>query len=128
MSEKSDYFDYVENVLGVKSIMLNRKQNIPLLIAVEDLNSYGVEEQDLLGKMVGALKVEMQRISLVDMSEAEKFESEFTVYFMNQPIEKQSSKNTVTTFSPRTLLKKPELKKNAWTDLQKVLTYFNPVN
>lgn len=128
MSEKSDYFDYVENVLGVKSVMLNPKQNIPLLIAIEDLNSYSVEEQDLLGKMVGALKVEMQRISLVDMSEAEKFESEFTVYFMNQPIEKQSSKNTVTTFSPRTLLKKPELKKNAWTDLQKVLTYFNPVN
>ena len=128
MSEKSDYFDYVENVLGVKSIMLNPKQDTPLLIAVENLNSYSVEEQDLLGKMVGALKVDLQKISLIDLSEAEKFQSEFTVYFMNQPIEKQSSKNTVTTFSPRILLKKAELKKNAWTDLQKVLTYFNPVN
>lgn len=128
MSEKSDYFDFVENVLGVKSIMLNPKQHTPLLIAVENLNSYSVEEQDLLSKMVGALKVDLQKISLVDLSEAEKFQSEFTVYFMNQPIEKQSSKNAVTTFAPRILLKKAELKKNAWTDLQKVLTYFNPVN
>lgn len=128
MSEKSDYFDYVENVLGVKSIMLNAKQNTPLLIAVENLNSYNVEEQDLLGKMVGAIKVDLQRISLVDLSEAEKFQSEFSVYFMNQPSEKQTLKNTVTTFSPRILLKKAELKKNAWADLQKVLTYFNPVN
>lgn len=128
MSEKKDYFDYVENVLGVKSIMLNPKQNTPLLIAVEGLTNYNAEEHDLLGKMVGALKIDAGKISIVDLAEALNFQPEFFICFQNQPIEKTHLKNTITTFSPRILLKKPELKKNAWSDLQKFLTYFNPVN
>ena len=128
MSEKKDYFDFVENVLGVKSIMLNPKQNTPLLIAVENLSSYTAEEQELLGKMVGALKIDIGKISIVDLSKAQNYQPEFVICFQNQPNEKTSMKNTLTTFSPRALLKKPELKKNAWNDLQKFLTYFNPVN
>ena len=128
MSEKKDYFDFVETVLGVKSIMLNPKQNTPLLIAVENLSSYTAEEQELLGKMVGALKIDIGKISIVDLSKAQNYQPEFVICFQNQPNEKTSMKNTLTTFSPRALLKKPELKKNAWNDLQKFLTYFNPVN
>lgn len=128
MSEKKDYFDFVETVLGVKSIMLNPKQNTPLLIAVENLSSYTAEEQDLLGKMVGALKIDIGKISIVELSKAQNYQPEFVICFQNQPNEKTSMKNTLTTFSPRALLKKPELKKNAWNDLQKFLTYFNPVN
>ena len=128
MSEKKDYFDFVETVLGVKSIMLNPKQNTPLLIAVENLSSYTAEEQELLGKMVGALKIDIGKISIVDLSKAQNYQPEFVICFQNQPNEKTAVKNTLTTFSPRALLKKPELKKNAWNDLQKFLTYFNPVN
>lgn len=128
MSEKKDYFEYVENVLGVKSIMLSPKQNTTLLVAVESLTTYSAEEHDLLGKMVGALKIDSAKISIVDLAEAQNFQPEFFICFQNQPVEKAPVKNTMTTFSPRTLLKKPELKKNAWNDLQKFLTYFNPVN
>ncbi len=128
MSEKKDYFDYVENVLGVKSILLNPKQNTPLLIAVENLATYNAEEHDLLGKMVGALKIDAAKIAIVNLAEAQSFQPEFVICFQDQPIEKTPLKNTITTFSPRILLKKPELKKNAWNDLQKFLTYFNPVN
>lgn len=128
MSEKKDYFDYVENVLGVKAIMLNPKQNTLLLVMVEGLATYNSDEHDLLGKMVSALKIEATKISIVDAAEAQNFQPEFIICLQNQPIEKTPLKNTITTFSPRTLLKKPELKKNAWNDLQKFLTYFNPVN
>ena len=51
---------------------------------------------------------------------------EFTLFLMIQPHDKQAAENSVTTFSPRALLKKAELKKSAWSDLQKVITYFNP--
>lgn len=128
MSEKKDYFDYVESVLGVKSIMLNPKQNTPLLIAVEDLATYNNDELELLGKMVGALKIDAAKISIVDLTDSQNFQPEFLIFFQNEPVEKTPLKNTIITFSPRILLKKPELKKNAWSDLQKFLTYFNPVN
>ena len=96
MSEKKDYFDYVENVLGVKSIMLNPKQNTPLLIAVEDLLTYSADEQDLLGKMVGALKIDPAKISIVDMNEAGNYQSEYGIFFRNQPAEKTNLKNATT--------------------------------
>ena len=126
MSEKKDYFDYVENVLGVKSIMLSPKQNIPLLIAVENYTDYSTDENELLQKMIAALKVDSKNISLVDLTEEGGFQPEFTLFLMNQPHDKQAAENSVTTFSPRALLKKAELKKSAWSDLQKVITYFNP--
>ena len=126
MSEKKDYFDYVENVLGVKSILLSPKQNIPLLIAVENYTDYSPDENELLQKMIAALKVDSKNISLVDLTEEGGFQPEFTLFLMIQPHDKQAAENSVTTFSPRALLKKAELKKNAWSDLQKVITYFNP--
>ena len=126
MSEKKDYFDYVENVLGVKSILLSPKQNIPLLIAVENYTDYSPDENELLQKMIAALKVDSKNISLVDLTEEGGFQPEFTLFLMIQPHDKQAAENSVTTFSPRALLKKTELKKSAWSDLQKVITYFNP--
>lgn len=127
MSEKKDYFDYVENVLGVKSILLSPKQDIPLLVAVENFYDYNQVENELLQKMIASLKVEFKNLAIAELSDEELFQPEFTLVLMNQPYEKQAVKNSVITFSPRALLKNAELKKNAWSDLQKVITYFNLV-
>lgn len=131
MSEKKDYFDYVVNVLGVKSIMLNplqtsaaEIQNIPLLICVEDFAGYTHEETELLGKMVSALNLDMKLIKVIDLIEIEKFRSEFTVYFLNQIPKVDPKSNTINTYSSRALLKNSEYKKIAWNELQKVIAYF----
>ncbi len=131
MSEKKDYFDYVVNVLGVKSIMLNplqtsaaEIQNIPLLICVEDFVGYTSEETELLGKMVSALNLDLKLIKVIDLIEIEKFRSEFTVYFLNQIPKVEPKFNAVNTYSSRALLKNSDYKKTAWNDLQKVIAYF----
>lgn len=146
-SAKKDYMDYVSDVLGVKSILLNKElsesrestgilsgtmQVVPLLIYVANLNDYTADENDLLTKMIGALKMAPESIKVISLdilyNETEKFQSNFTIYFLDELNKSNgfqvSSENVITTYSPRFLLKNPEYKKNAWNDLQKVITYF----
>lgn len=133
MSEKKDYFDYVENVLGIKSILLNptsvqESVKTPLLICVENYLNYTPEEKDLLAKMIGALKIDLQKIKVMPLDESVKCPSDFSVYFLEKLDQITANENTVTTYSPRILLKNAEFKKNAWNDLQKVITYFKQSN
>ena len=129
VSEKKDYFDYVQNVLGVKSILLNQEpvetiKQRPLVIYVENYINYSPEEMELLSKMIAALKIDLNWIRVVDLDNQE-IQSEFTIYFIeelnqNDPIEK----NIIRTYSPRILLKNSKYKKKAWDDLQVVIKFF----
>ena len=132
MSEKKDYFEYVENVLGVKSVILSSSTAVDethlLLICVESYADYASDEKDLLAKMIAALKIDLEKIKVVSLSENQKFKSEYLIYFVDKAEKKFEDTNSITTFSPRALLKKPELKKTAWAELQKVISYFSPAN
>lgn len=130
---RHDYFEYLENVLGIKTILQTRDGSTQstgitvtdLLFAVQDYASYSAEESDLLSKMIAAVKVDPSRLKVCDLQEAKSFQAQCLVVFQDQtqsaPIQ---AGLTVFTFSPRVLLKKPELKKVAWTELQKVLQHF----
>ncbi len=128
--DKKDYFDYVVNVLGVKSILLNQEsttvlQVVPLLICVDHYSDYSVEEKDLLARMIAALKIDLQLIKVIDSNQSTLFQAEFTIYFQDEPSQNsQPTANTVMTYSPRTLLKNSQYKKNAWDELQKVMLFF----
>jgi hypothetical protein len=92
---------------------------------VEGLASYQAEEKDLLEKMVAALKIDLNNIKIMD-AEAESLEQnryDFLIQFQNNP-ERGDRERTLSTYSPRTLLKSPELKKQAWSDLQKAIQFF----
>jgi hypothetical protein len=132
MAEKDDYFEYVANVLGVKSLYIDSSVTdsinsnlVPLLISVEGLASYQAEEKDLLEKMVAALKIDLNNIKIMDAG-AEYLEEnryDFLIQFQNNP-ERGDRERILSTYSPRTLLKSPELKKQAWSDLQKAIQFF----
>ena len=132
MAEREDYFDYVANVLGVKSFYLEPgvvsfepAAHTPLLILVEDLSNYSPEESDLLEKMVAALKLDPSIIKITDLKNSTAVNSDFKIYFTDKGLGTGSSEaNQVSTYSPRVLLKKAILKKQAWNDLQKVIQFF----
>lgn len=135
MSEKEDYFSYVENVLGIKSVLLNTTSvdvveaiQSPLIFLVQDLSDYTDEENELLQKMVAALKIDSQKIQIADARMAEKCTAEFKVSFVNNVEQAKSqlveSSTSLVTHSPRYLLKNPKFKKQAWDDLQKVIRFF----
>ncbi len=125
MKEKETYFDYVENVLGVSSLLLSAdpKKAVELLILVEGYSAYSAPEKDLLGKMISALKIDLGLIQVTDLENAARFQPRFTVEFVDSPF-KESLSTSVKTHSPRVLLKTPDLKKSAWDDLQKVIQFF----
>ncbi len=130
MTAKKDYLEYLENVLGVKSI-LSDTLSVPLvtktdlLICVQDYKTYTAPELDLLQKMISALKVDASRFLVVDLAMGPSIEKTACVFFKDElsayPFD---SELTVQTYSPRVLLLNPELKKAAWTELQKVLQFF----
>lgn len=133
MSEKNDYFDYVSQVLGVKSILNDLQasdtKKTPLLIAVEGYLAYDDSEKDLLIKIISALKIEQKNIQVTDLSEVNQYQAEFFVYFTdNQNLINSTEDNLVQTYSPKYLLKNPDYKKNAWNDLQKVIAHFKQYN
>jgi hypothetical protein len=134
VSSSEDYFNYVVNVLGVKSLYLDANdQSEPgagasrLLIVVEDLLNYSNEEKELLEKMISALKLDLAVIKIGEASAVAHFKYEFKVNFVNDfnPDTQPKSVTEMVTFSPRTLLKTPAKKKQAWSDLQRVIQFFS---
>lgn len=129
---RQDYFEYLENVLGIKTILQSvdlfseEVTATELLFCVQDYENYSEEEKDLLQKMISAVKVDASRLKVCDSKNIKRYETECLVIFEDIPQQNTnlSAKFAIHTFSPRVLLKKPELKKQAWTDLQKILPYF----
>jgi hypothetical protein len=95
------------------------------LISVEGLTSYLAEEKDLLEKMVAALKIDLSNIKIVDAGPGTLIPNQynFLIQFQNHP-ERANHERILSTYSPRTLLKSPDLKKQAWSDLQKAIQFF----
>lgn len=141
MSEKEDYFSYLENVLGIKTVLVDPMANqvgasqsadkikSPLIFLVEGLSNYTAPETDLLNKMIAALKIDLSQLQAVDSQMSEACESEFTVHFVDQVSamlpKMPASEVVLVTHSPRFLLKNVGFKKQAWEDLQKVIRFFN---
>ena len=131
---KKDYFDYLENVLGIKTILDHSPAPLfaktELLICVENYQTYGRAEIDLLQKMVAALKVDAARTIIADLKQQSQIAKRVTIVFKDQPggfqpgVFQPEGELTVQTYSPRVLVQKPQLKKIAWTELQKVLQFF----
>lgn len=145
MSDKSDYFDYIATVLGVKSIYLEdqlvraseasqaldgvaarSKIYIPLLVTVEELSHYASEEKELLEKMVSALKVDVDKVKVVDATtDINNFEYSFLLKFSDNPRPAVGLEAVLTTHSPRMLLKNPSLKKQVWNEFQTIIKFFS---
>jgi ABC-type transporter Mla subunit MlaD len=133
MSEKEDYFNYVAEVLGVKALYVEasdrnaaQKTAAPLVVAVENLNNYSADEKDLLEKMVAALKIDLNKIKIIDLQTHSDYKYEFLLMFSENPqAADMENKNTLTTYSPRVLVKNTTLKKQVWSELQKVIQYFS---
>lgn len=122
------YFDYVENVLGIKQILTDRLQanqmsadqiSISILISVQGLNSYSDSETDLLYKMIAALKLTPKTYLVVDRSNRENYLPNYELSLVDEPVE--TNNQLIQTYSPRVLLKNAGLKKQAWTEMQKLL-------
>jgi hypothetical protein len=126
MSEKQDYFNYVIDVLGVREILLEGHpaeslEQIPLLILVQDYATYSEEEKELLVKMIGAMKIEAQKIAVTDLSQRTVESSQYALYLCDEVGDENCPANEIQTYSPRILLQRPELKKPAWSALQKMM-------
>ena len=126
MDEREDYFDYVINVLGIKSVFMQpeiAKTKIPLLLAVENHKTFNAAEKELLEKMISSLKLDLNLIKVFDLADVGDFEFGYKISFLNAP-KSVLADNQMQVFSPRMLLKDASLKKQAWDDLQKVIKYF----
>ncbi len=142
MSEKADYFDFVTEVLGVKSILLDEKSvasgelkntvvNIPLLIAIEDYTGYTKSENELLTKMISALKISSDKLKIIDFKDLNSVSSEYQLLFLNEGAGSQlkpSGAHFLKTYSPKFLNNNPNFKKQAWDELQAVIKYFSVSN
>ncbi|MBY0453045.1 MAG: hypothetical protein K2P92_08420 [Bdellovibrionaceae bacterium] len=127
---RSTYIDYVQNVLGVKAIMRDAGDtpNLiqkPLVVRVQGLSSYTEAEKDLLSKMLAALKLDPSVYAVVETGgdEEKNFTSNLILDFVD---ERTEVSDRVLTYSPRTLIQKPDLKKIAWADLQKIIAVLKP--
>ena len=131
MSEKDDYFNYVANVLGIKSLYIENSTaemsdvSVPLLIRVEGLSTYSAEESDLLQRMVTALKIDLGRIKIVDAQTTFNSSADFVLDFTDSGTTSlEKTNHYLSTISPRTLVKNSALKKQTWNDLQKIIQFF----
>lgn len=124
MSESSrlKYLNYVKDVLGIKHLFFIGEKRLPrLLIAVENLNSYTVIENELLQKMIAAMALDPKVWTLCAREDIDQHSASFVLALSDALLEGPTNA-TMQTYSPRTLVKHPELKKKAWHDIQELLT------
>lgn len=120
-----NYLNYVKDVLGIKHLFLTSKslEVKKLLIAVTDLDTYNAEENELLKKMVAALKLDPTSIIVIDIKNLNQYSAVYALKLMDELRSDQiSSSDTVYTFSPRALLKNAQHKKKTWADMQSFLS------
>jgi hypothetical protein len=122
-SELNQYLTFLNETLGVKSILLYPAENasttkndtIKYFIYVENLSAYSAEESTLLEKMIGALKLNPIEFGVFEFQENEALnhaQLDLKIILRDQPNVKGE------TYSPRILLIKPEFKRKAWDDLK----------
>jgi len=128
---RDDYFEYVENVLGIKQVLLDRVQNaevnedpedvteVRLVISVQDLNKYLDSEKELLFKMISALQLKPEAYVVIDQSARAKYKAGFELYLNDDPDDQ--AQLAVETYSPRVLIQRPDLKRMAWAKMQALM-------
>lgn len=118
-SDLQNYFEYVQKVLGVRSVVLGATtesaKTCDLWIQIQDFGTYTDAEKDLLQKMIAAMKLENFSVQMTELNSTFSISALTTLKFIDQP---QAEGET---FSARVLLLKPELKKKTWSDLQDVV-------
>ena len=126
------YLNYVQDVLGIKQIFMNSSvlapmkiRTVTVLIFIENLKTYSLEENTLLEKMISALRLEAQQFLILEEHPAQYF-SGYQLYFLDDVTSSVEIKpQEFKTWSPRLLLQKPELKKEAWAVMQSLLQKIN---
>jgi hypothetical protein len=131
VNDLKDYFSYLSHTLGIKTLLLDPRsteQTVPLLVLVDALSSYSADEKDLLEKMLSALKIPQHQIQIAELSEGVQISALQTLVLCDAPETANSTAVTpttqITTYSPRVLLKKPQLKKTTWEEMQKIILFF----
>lgn len=127
----SVYFDYIENVLGVKQIYLDAADQpvieADLLVLVQNLNSMSEAERDLTDKMIASMKIDLNLIKVLDESDSKNknINARFILTLLNtQQLPPVSAGDRQVTYSAGVLIKQTQLKKEAWAHLQKVIAFY----
>lgn len=122
-NEVNQYLSFLSQTLGVNTILIDDAKNASTMkndtykysIYVENLSTYSPEEKTLLDKMITALKFNSSDYRVFDF----KDKNSVSLSDLNlKIILKDSPNETGETYSPRMLLKQPELKRKAWDDLK----------
>lgn len=125
---------YFSDVLGVREILVQQTP-APTTSRIIFLDEKGIrtaEGKDLLEKMIGAMKLDEgeYKILEIDISEIstnlELLEAAQTTVSFSKSLASFISNNfprinLESTFSPEELLKKPELKREVWESLKKIM-------
>lgn len=126
LSMSSELNEYIKNfltdTLGLNTILTERAKNTSTgknyIIYVENLNSYNEAESELLTKMIAALKINSEDLVVLDLSQINDNPQEVIMKIFL----KDCPETLEETYSPRELLKNPNLKRKAWEDLKRLLT------
>lgn len=127
----SVYFEYIENVLGVKQIYLDAGEQptieADLLVVVQNLNSMPVNEKELLEKMIASMQIDLNLIKIIDENDCKNknISARFVLTMLNsQQLPTANEANKQSTYSASILIKQTQLKKEAWAHLQKVIAFY----
>lgn len=125
LTDVKNYLTYLNKTLGVTKV-LNLKSDlqsaekhfeseVDLGFFILGYDSYTNAEHELLQKMISAMKLSSDQFFLTDINNINTFHinSKIQIYFVDEPASDEQ------TYSPRVLLKKPELKKITWDFLKR---------
>ena len=120
------YLYYLKNVLGLKTVLTKPAESVPLYIYVQDLETYSDSEKELLNRMIVATKLIkndylIQNFKAAAGQSSDQHVDQICIYLLDQPQQNQNNE----TYSPRILLKQPELKKTTWEALQRAMLKFS---
>jgi hypothetical protein len=134
------YLWYLENVLGLKSVILPAPPPVEEVVAPEpvklptvvfiDSKGWSQAATELFQKMREAMKLMPEQITILNSSKISASELQVAVMAADrvvcfspeifQSLQKEADLK-FQTHSPEDLLKKPELKKQTWEDLKQVM-------
>ncbi len=124
-----DYLNYAKDVLGIRHLFFIGEQAISkkVVISVADLKDFSEAEHELLTRMISALNLDSQTTLVIDSDELHLYTPQFLLKLsltivINQPV------NCVETFSPKLLIANPDLKKQAWLQMQTFLQLMKQVD
>ena len=126
-----DYISYLTHTLGIKQVILPPMAEPIVLSKVLfiDEKPWSKEATLLFRKMEAAMKLDPSQVTVIFESEVSAPELQLqaltypaVVFFSEKNFDKIEASQKFMTSSPEQMLKHPELKKEAWAILQKVMS------